>query len=303
VSQWLGLFAENIFPILIVATAGFALQRAIKLDPRPLSQIVFYVLAPALVFNLLCTSQIDGRGMLRMVGLTVLLISILAAISWAIARALRLPARLTSAFILTSALMNAGNYGLPLSQFAFGQAGLAWASVFFITSAMLTNSAGVYIASLGVQSPKEALLGLAKVPAIYAVPLALIVEFSGISLPLPVMRPIELLSSAAVPCMLLLLGMHIAKTGLPQHKRVIALAVGIRLLASPLLAWLLATPFQLTTVARQAAIAEAAMPTAVFTTVLASKYDVEPDFVTSVVLATTLLSPLTVTPLIAALGA
>ncbi|MGD2252062.1 MAG: AEC family transporter [Anaerolineales bacterium] len=302
-SLWLGLFAENIFPILIVATAGFALQRAIKLDPRPVSQIVFYVLAPALVFNLLYTSQIDGRGMLRMVGLTLLLMAILAVISWAVARALRLPARLASAFILTCTLMNAGNYGLPLSQFAFGEAGLAWASVFFITSAMITNSAGVYIASLGVHSPKNALLGLAKVPAIYAVPLALAVQFAGFTLPLPIMRPIELLSSAAVPCMLLLLGMHTAKTGLPRHGRLIALAAGIRLLASPLFAWLLSPPFQLTIVARQAAIAEAAMPTAVFTTVLASKYDVEPDFVTSVVLATTLLSPLTVTPLIATLGA
>jgi predicted permease len=47
---------------------------------------------------------------------------------------------------------------------------------------------------------------------------------------------------------------------------------------------------------------EAAMPTAVLTTVIALEFDVEPDFVTGVVLATTLLSPLTVTPLIAALG-
>ena len=37
--------------------------------------------------------------------------------------------------------------------------------------------------------------------------------------------------------------------------------------------------------------------------VLATEYDVEPAFVTSVVISTTLLSPMTLTPLLAYLGA
>jgi predicted permease len=41
------------------------------------------------------------------------------------------------------------------------------------------------------------------------------------------------------------------------------------------------------------------MPTAVVTTILALEYDVAPNFVTSVVALSTLLSPLTVTVLIA----
>jgi predicted permease len=45
------------------------------------------------------------------------------------------------------------------------------------------------------------------------------------------------------------------------------------------------------------------MPTAVLTTVVAAEFDLEPEFVTGVVLATTVLSPLTVTPILALLGA
>jgi predicted permease len=45
------------------------------------------------------------------------------------------------------------------------------------------------------------------------------------------------------------------------------------------------------------------MPTAVITIVLATEYDVEPALVTSVVMLTTLASPLVLTPLMALLGA
>ena len=44
------------------------------------------------------------------------------------------------------------------------------------------------------------------------------------------------------------------------------------------------------------------MPSAVITLVLATEYDVEPGFVTSVVFLTTLVSPLTLTPLMRLLG-
>jgi predicted permease len=51
--------------------------------------------------------------------------------------------------------------------------------------------------------------------------------------------------------------------------------------------------------ARQAAVLQASMPTAVVTTILALEFDVAPTFVTSTVFVTTVLSPLTLTVLIA----
>jgi hypothetical protein len=76
----------------------------------------------------------------------------------------------------------------------------------------------------------------------------------------------------------------------------------VRLLASPAIALLLAVPFGLSGVARQAGVLEAAMPAAVMTTVLAAEFQVEPEFMTAVVFTSTLLSPLTLTPLLAYLG-
>jgi len=45
------------------------------------------------------------------------------------------------------------------------------------------------------------------------------------------------------------------------------------------------------------------VPTAVLVTVLATEYNIKPEFMTTAVFTSTLLSPLTITPLLAILGA
>jgi predicted permease len=103
--------------------------------------------------------------------------------------------------------------------------------------------------------------------------------------------------------MILLLGLQLQHNQRTPHTRELFWASGIRLLSSPIFAILTATLFGLHGMARKAGIIEASMPTAVVSTVLATEYDADPAFVTTVVFATTILSPLTLTPLLAYLGA
>lgn len=297
----LNLFASNLLPIILVAAVGFALQRLLALDPRPLAQTVFYVLSPALVFNLLTSTEIALNELARMAGLAGLVILSGVGVSWVIGRIMKLESATLASFVLSASFMNSGNYGLSLNKFALGEIGLAWASIFFITSALLINSLGVYIAVVGRASPKQALLGLAKVPAVYVIPIAILQRATGWALPVAMERSVTLLAGAAVPLMLIILGMQIAKSNALHQKGLLAVTVLLRLLFSPILAWILVRPFELGQVASQAAILEAAMPTAVFTTVIATKFEVDPDFATAAVFATTLLSPLSVTPLLALL--
>ena len=299
----LALFANNILPILIVAAVGSLLQRVFQLNARTLSQTIIYVLTPCLVFVNLVSSDIAASDMLRMVSLALFLLVSMGLLSFIFSRLLRLPARLASIFILTTTFMNSGNFGLPFTNFTLGSDGLAWASIFFVTSVIMLNTAGVYVATAGAYSPLAALRKLATFPALYAIPLALIVRAAEFVIPLPIWRPIELLSDATVPTMLLLLGMQIASNGIPKQKELIALTTSLRLLASPLIAWMLALILGLGGVARDAALIEAAMPTAVFTAVLAHEFDLDSSFATGAIFATTILSPLTLTPLIALLGA
>ncbi len=301
-SDFLGLFAENILPILIVASIGYLLQRLLRLDPRPISQITFYILSPALVFELIAGSDISGAQVIGMMGLAVAVILGTALASLLAGRLLRLSPEMTAAFLLSATFMNAGNYGLSLNQFAFGQGGLAWASLYFVASMMLTSSLGVYVASRGRRGPWDALRGLAKVPAVYAIPIALAVKNLGITLPLPLARPVQLLGNAAVPVMLLILGMQIAAAGLSEHRGLLAAASGIKLLLAPGLALLIAPMLLSSQLAQQVGVMESAMPTAVMSTIIAIELDVEPTMVTGVVLVSTLLSPLTLTALLAMFG-
>jgi hypothetical protein len=81
--------------------------------------------------------------------------------------------------------------------------------------------------------------------------------------------------------------------------RLVGVVVALRLIVSMALGFGLAYVIGLTGATRQAGILQTAMPVAVVTTILAVEFKVEPAFVTSVVFLSTLLSPLTLTPLIA----
>lgn len=297
------LFAENLLPILIVAGIGFSLQRLLKINPRPISQIIFNVFTPSLIFTLLLNTEIQAANMGRMALLSILTTFSVGILAWLTGKALRLPGNILSALILTAIGMNAGNFGLSLNYFAFGEEALAWASIFFVTNSLLINSVGVYVATIGKMSPSRALLGLLKVPAVYTIPLAFIVRGLQIELPLAIWRPIELMSSAAIPCMLLILGMQIGNSGLPKRPGLLGITTFLRLIISPGIAFVFANVLNLSGAAFQAGILESAVPTAVITSIISLEFDTEPSFVTSAILVTTLLSPITLTPLLAILGA
>ena len=68
---------------------------------------------------------------------------------------------------------------------------------------------------------------------------------------------------------------------------------------SPVIGLIAAHALALTGPALQASVLQASMPAAVVTTVIALEFDLEPAYMTSVVVATTVVSPFTLTLLIA----
>jgi predicted permease len=117
--------------------------------------------------------------------------------------------------------------------------------------------------------------------------------------PLSLMRPVSLLGNAALPAMLLILGMQLKRAVAPNRPIVVATAVVLSLLVAPAIGIGLSSLLGLSGAARTAAIILASMPAAVVTTVLALEFDLDSTFVTSVVFVSTLLSPITLVLLIA----
>lgn len=298
----LPLFANNLLPVFLAAGTGYILGKSIPIEARTVSRVVFYIFSPCLVFILLTNNQLSGGDLLRMAGFASLLMFTLGLLTWIVAWGFKFERSMVVAVLLTALLPNAGNFGLSVNQFAFGEAALAHASLFFVTSGILTYTVGVFIASLGKYSYREALFGLFKIPTVYAVILALIFVSMDLKLPTPLHRTTTVLAEAAIPSMLVLLGLNLQRAEWTGQSKGMVVANTMRLFIAPAIALGLSLIFGLQGAARQAGILEASMPTAVMTTVLATEFDVEPSFVTMVVFSSTLLSPLTLTPLLAYLG-
>ena len=295
----LSIFANDVLPVFVVASVGYLLARFLRVDVKTLSRVVFNALAPCLVFNLLVTSKISPNEFGKMVLFTVCMVLSIGLIGRLITLPLRLDRAMVSAFLIVIMFSNAGNYGLSVSNFAFGQEALARATIYFVTSTVLMYTVGVFVASSGKSGYRKALTGVFRIPAVYGVLAAAAVMLTSTTLPPPVMRPIELLSGASLPMMMLVLGMQLERATKPESPLLIGLAIVLTLIISPLLAVGMVNVLGLSGAARQAAVLEASMPSAVVTTILALEYGVMPSFVTSVVLASTLLSPISVTLLIA----
>jgi predicted permease len=293
------IFASDILPIFVIAAIGFALARGLGAKVQTLSTVAFNALSPCLVFDQLVTAQISGSQSLRIVAFCVLLTIAIGIAARLTSMPLRLDRTTLTSFMLVAMFSNSGNYALPVVLFAFGKEGLAFASVYFVTSAILIYTAGVLVAASGHGSVRTALARLFRVPAVYAVAAAVIVLATGTPVPIALMRPIRLLSDAAIPVMLLVLGMQLERATKPKHPIAVAAAVVLSLVVAPVIAFGLTAALGLAGAARQAAIIEASMPAAVVTTVLALEFDLDAGFATNVVFFTTLLSPITLVLLIA----
>jgi predicted permease len=296
------LFANNLLPILLIASGGFFLGKIFHLDPETLSKISFYLLGPCLLFSAIAGSEIQTSDAAQILALVLLLMASLAVISLVASRLLRLERNLQHAFLLGVIFMNSGNFGLSLNLFAFGEPALAFASIFFVFQSILVNSLGVLIASSGTKTLRKAAIGLLKVPGLYAVVLAVAVRATHTTLPPAIERSVDLLGQAAIPMMLLLLGVQLQRIKWAGVSLPLVVASTFRLALSPLVALLLVSVLGLEGPARQGVVLEAATPTAVVTILLSTEFDLEPQFISSVVLATTLLCPLTLTPILAYLG-
>lgn len=293
------IFANDILPIFLVAAVGYMLARLTGTNVKTLSAVSFNALSPCLVFDQLVQSPIGGGVFGRMAIFCILLTIVMGIVAWLAAAPFRLNRQTLTSFLLVVMFSNSGNYALPVVLFAFGREALAYASVYFVASALVTYTVGVGVAASGHGDVRHALKGVVRVPALYAVAAAGLILMTGTTIPLAILRPIALLGDAAIPVMLLILGMQLERAVVPDRPGIVTLAVGLSLFVGPIVGIGLTMLLGLTGLARQVAIVGASMPAAVITTVLALEFDLDPSFATGAVFLSTILSPFTLVVLIA----
>ncbi|GAB4572670.1 MAG: AEC family transporter [Anaerolineae bacterium] len=291
-----------ISPIVITVALSALLARYLKPDPRALSSIIIYLFSPMLVLNSMANTELKANELAQIIGMVIVLAGVMSVIGFVAARWMRLDRRTESAFLMTAVLMNAGNYGIPLNEFAYGTPGMDRAVVYYVASALIANTYGVYLASRGTASVRDSILNVFKLPMVYCLVIGLALNATGTPLPLPLERASQVLGSAAVPGMLTLLGFQLARASLRGRLKPIMAAAGMRLLIAPAVAVGLVAVFGLSGLTRNVAIVESAMPTAVITSALAIQFDADGDFVAAAILFSTLASVLTLSVVLALLG-
>lgn len=287
----LPIFAETVLPVFLVAAAGYLLAWKVPMDGRSLGRLLFWLATPSLVFRSLYQMEIDFVALQQivLVGVTVTITT--GILGWLVA--FDQDRRRRAGVVLTSAVSNNGNMGIPICFFAFGQSGLALGSLYYVVISFLSNTVGVAVASAGQTSPARALGNSLRVPMLYAATAGLLLNRMGGELPQPLFRSIDLMANAAIPGMLVLLGIQLRAAPLSEDYGIITRSALVRLAAAPLLAWLLTQLLGVDGVERSVIILQAAMPSAVMSAVLATEYDAAPKLVATVILVTTVLSMIT----------
>lgn len=298
----LGVAVNILGPVFLIIGLAVLLNRRFSIDVRTVSRIVLYLFSPCLVFNTIAQTELQIEELGLIMAMAVGSSLIMTLIGWGLARLFRFGRTLESAFLLSIAIANAGNYGMPVNEFAFGPPGLERAVLFNVAMNVVASTLGIFLASRGKATARRSLLNILALPMIYAIVVGLLFNVQEWSLPVPLQRVVDLLSQATVPCMLLVLGLQLSRASLKGKGGPLVLAIFVRLAIAPLVALTLSGWLGLTGLTRLVAIVETSMPAAVVSTLLAEEFGSDAEFVSSVTLGSTLASLLSLSILLTLLA-
>jgi len=306
------VFTTAILPIVAVGGVGYLLGSVRDVDTDALNTVIVYVLAPALILHSLATTTLATSTLARITAAVVLFHALAIVVAEAAGRAFGASPTALAALILITAFPNTGNYGVPVSNFAFGATGRATAVVCLSVQAVLIYTVGVYIAGRG--STGGILDGLRRVfsvPLVYAVVVALLARWLGVVPPADstAIATLQLVGDSSIPVMLLVVGIQLARTDVGSTLSAVGGAVALKMVVAPAIGVgiALAIGFSEPLVARTFVL-ETAMPTAVTPIILVGEFAEGEvagvpvaEFVSTAIFATTLVSVVTLTAIIAIL--
>ena len=295
----LQVFFNVVLPVALVAVAGGAVGSWRKIALAPVSALAFWLFTPALVFHSLSGTTLSAGASMRIIAVMLVTFIGVYAVSAVWSLIVRHESPMRAGFALAATTPNSGNMGLPVIALAFGSAGFDVAIMNFVGGAVLANSGGIAIASMASGgSALDALRAPFRYPSVYAAAAGVLVNVLGITLPGAIDAPLATLAAAAVPVMLVVLGLQLKQAVGLDHLRDAVAVNAIRLLVGPGISWLVCTALGLDGITRGTLVVLAAMPTAVIATIIATEFESEPGFVTRAVVTSTVVSMVSLTVLI-----
>lgn len=294
----LNIFLTVLSPIFIQIALGYVLSKRIEIDLKTLTRIQMYILIPALLFSNIYTSQIESGMMVTIMVFTTFLFFILMLIAYIASKIFRFERPREMAFINSVILRNQGNFTIPLIALAYAGSGgdeaMSYHIVVLFTTNLLLNTFGLYNASAGKYTAKEAVYNMMKLPMVYTIAIALFLKGFHIQIPGTLLTTTQILGQGLVAVALLTLGAQLANTKIAFRDLSVYVSNIGRLLVSPAIAWAMVLIMGYDGILGQVLVIGAAAPTAVNSVLLAIEFDGDAPYASQTVLMSTLLSAITV---------
>jgi malonate transporter and related proteins len=303
---WLSL------PLFVLVLVGFALGHLPFWQPRWTqfaSRGVFALLLPALLFQTMSDRSqlppVDARLLLAFFGGCLV---VFGMARWIGRRLFGLNGVQGSVFALGAVFSNNVLLGLPLARSAFGAAALPAVALVIVFNALtLWTLVSVSIewarhGSVSLRGFARTALGVLTNPIVLAILAGSAFGVSGLQLPPLMAAGLTGLARLAAPAALLVLGMGLAEYGLGDSWRTALTICGLKLIAHPLLVWLLAEALQLPELETKAVVLLASMSVGANVYLMAVQFEVLQAEIAASLVASTALAAFTTPALLALLG-
>ncbi len=279
-----------ILPVGCIVFIGFIVGKTLKLEQSTLSRLSLYVLFPALIVDNLYRTTLTGENAIAIILGFTLTYLILGFIAFYLSRCLKFSSDIQKSLVTTTALPNSGNMGLPVTLFALGEAGLERAIIYLIAwNIVVLITVPAFLQKGGFWSSIQFAL---KLPLTWALLFGLLLRGFTVQLPWKLDEGLHLLSEAAIPIALLMLGMQIANSHLQLHRYEI-LASLLRLLGGAIIAYSVGKLLGLTSLDLQVLVLQSSMPTAITAFLMVTEFGGDAVRTARVVVLSTLLSFIT----------
>ena len=274
-----------VIPVFMLISAGIIFAHWKKISLASVTEIIVYLGTPSLVFSSLASKPLfAGDILILFSGVLV----IFAGVGLLIRGYFRLFGFSSRGFALPALFMNAGNMGIPLAFFAFGQAGMQRATLMFVIITFLQYSLGIYILN-GRGNWRESF----RLPLIYAAVAGLVINLTQVKIPEILLQPIAMLGQATIPIMLISLGYRLHEVESLQWGHALGGAL-VRIVGGFAAANIAVLVTGAGGINRQVLLLYGALPAAVINFILTEKYRQDPALAASIVVISTLLSVVTI---------
>lgn len=290
-------FFTIIVPILIPIGLGVLLNRKFNFDLAGFSKLNLYYYVPALAFIKLYEAQLSAKLVVSIFGFLILQFVSLAVVGSLINRIMRFSKPMASSFSNSILLTNNGNIGIPVNSLVFKQDPMAMSIQIMVVifELLVTFTFGLLNASRATHGLKKSLVQFAKMPVLYAIVFGCLFHMLNIHLAEPIHLCISNIAAGMLSFALVTIGAQISSAKVARNTFIVLLSSFVRLILSPVCAYLLIYFLHLHGLMAQALFIASAIPTSRNSAALALEYNNEPEFAAQSVLVSTLLSSITLT--------